>query len=356
MRIRSFIDQHFMVPIVSLFTHGRYVLIKEADMKKRHVGAALADIPDKPVLVPCPLSDADRNDVRLLSILESGKAIRRVHHNAELRFYLGGDRIAGRYNDTLSIPNSVASQIAALGVVVLSVNIRQLPNQLDRFHGVSANDVVTEPQHHPNVSPNAPFELTDLVKQGTKHKIDPTSVPRRPISNAIRPLPGWMIRAVADSNIHSHWRHELVDLVSRFQGDIQLACIPEIERELSAFVGTDPAQALIRERSLRNLMGLKPSRWYAMLEKNMEDDGIWFFGADQPPSFGPNPTGDIRIRSQLASIIEVILFLTADYNCELIVQSIPTTSAIFIVLRLDGNEKGIHAIQIIWNVIMQYCM
>lgn len=318
--------------------------------------------------MPCPASDTDRNDVRLLSILESAHAIRRVHHNAELRFYLGGDRIAGRYNDLLSIPNSVPSQIAALGVVVLSVSVRRLPNHVDSFHGVLATDVVTQPQHHPNVSPNARFEFTDLAQKGIHHQITPTSVPRHPVPNVIQPLPGWIIRVIADSNIHSHWRHELVSLVHLFQGDIELACIPEIERELSALVGSNPVSAGIREKSLRRLMGLKPSRWYTMMENAMIDVGTWFFGPNQPPTFGPMPTGDIRIRSQLASVIEevennflgtkkpVILFLTNDYNCELLVRSIPTTSAIFIVLRLDGNEKSNHALQIIWNVIRQYCM
>lgn len=139
-----------------------------------------------------------------------------------------------------------------------------------------------------------------------------------------------------------------------------MVTFPELTRELEAGLNRD--KAIRRRDALRHLMRIKPSTWYTVMHRFIRGSRTWFYGCGADPILVEPPTGDIRVRTEVALVFQELernypgrllgIYISIDYNCELFVKAVPTTTGTLLVIRLDGREKSAkEEIDVLYNVM-----
>jgi len=318
----------------------------------------MSDIPQKAKPF-CPVTDEERNDIRLASFLGCIIALLRQHPTAEIMLYLRGDRIAGRFNTLLSVEGSLAQAINSKSKKVISgQNTGIYLNHLDELLETATFASPSPPLPHPLVTspPNFTFATLNKTKDGTETIMDPESIPQFATSTVLTPETDTVIRILADTNEHSRHSHQLVDFVKRLEGNIQMAALLEVYRELNA--GRDRLRAANRNRHFWELMNLRPS----ILHSVPPGKSSWFYGADQAPARCDAPTGDLRVRPEMKAVMTeqeanhagqdlIVLFVTNDYNVQLLLRAFAGKSATFLCIRTEKKDVGARVVDVLSNVL-----
>jgi hypothetical protein len=206
----------------------------------------------------------------------------------------------------------------------------------------------SQPEAHPYMNEPPVFKWSALEKSNKLWMITPTCLPisNPPLKTTRKhPRPGFVIRVVPDTNVYSHRHHELRDAaLNIFSGDIQFAALPEVVRELHE--GKDGAR---RGGAFRKLMDMAPSKFHHSL--GYFASPVVFQAGRQPRFKSKKPEGDLKIKGEIIRLMRemernfpdqkvILLFLTIDYGCHLLLSSIPIGNVKLICPRVDDREKG----------------
>jgi hypothetical protein len=186
---------------------------------------------------------------------------------------------------------------------------------------------------------------SDLIRRKGKWLIDPKFEPRYRVPKFLRPRQNHVIRIILDSCIFEGREEAILNFVDRFDGDVQLTSLPEIESEVKFGRGGSARKVWYDKIMLR-----KPST--RVLKKEvLATTKPTFYGDSSRPIAGPYLAADLGIRYQLGLIIEglertmrgktlIVLFVTQDYGCGELMRAIGPKSSLYIALRVDVDETG----------------
>jgi len=311
------------------------------------------ETPILPEPVDCEPKDRERNDLRIHAFCVCAALILARYPMAKIYFYIQSDSLVGRIKEIMSNSPDGKSPLSEFGIVRMGRRARSIKKDLDDILQTKELPDPSQPKIHSCANPPR-LEWDDLVLKGKTYIVNPACIPLDPLPRQLVVKPRYSIRAVPDTNVFSHRHWELCDLVARFSGDIKLASLLEIETELQS-AGDHPTPAKTRGAKARwdrfkVLMGLRPSERHTNLGPINQPR---IYEPSQPSRMDENPpANDMRIRSELALLGQhlknaragqevVLVFLTIDYGCQLLVQSVHIPGVTFITVRIsDQTERG----------------
>lgn len=277
----------------------------------------------------------------------SMEAILEKRPHAGFLVCLRGDPIGSRFEALKSDKNSLAQRLLAMGNVLTAAEAHKFPSVLEKLLNAATIATSSQPQPHPSFLTQPLLQWAELLRSGTKWIIDPEMEPLESAPNVISPA-DCTIRLIADTNVHAQLPLVLLELINRLAGDIHMLALPEIWREVVA--GKNRIKAERRRENFKRLMGLKPSTWFTVMNRFMRGPRTWYYAWSTDPVLVEPPTGDLRVRSEVALVMDelernypgrlLVVYITIDYNCELLVRAVPTESGTLLVIRLDGRETG----------------
>lgn len=338
------------------------VLSCETDLK------LIDDQEELPEPVGCDPDDRERNDLRIHSFCACAALVLARYPMATIYFYIRSDSLVGRIKEIISSSPDGKSPLSKFGTVRFGLRANRIKKDLDKILVLDKYRAdPSQPKVHPCANPPR-LEYDDLVKKGDTYIVNPACLPLDPLPSQLVVKAGVSVRAVPDTNVFSHRHWELCDIVGKFVGDIKLASLLEIERELqSAGVNPTPGKieaAKARWARFKTLMRVKPSDRHTDLGP-----------IHQPRIYEPftpsrmddtPPANDMKIRSELALLGQhlknagagqevVLVFFTIDYGCQLLVQSVHVPGITFITVRIgDPGEKDELFQKIFYAVLRKY--
>jgi hypothetical protein len=322
---------------------------------------------EMPEPVKCEPEDRERNDLRIHAFCVCAALVLARYPMAKIYFYIQSDSLVGRIKEIVSNSPHGRSPLSEYGVVRLGRRARGIKKDLDNILQTKELPDPSQPKVHPCAKPPR-LEWADLVSFEKKYIVNPACIPLDSLPRQLIVNPGYSIRAVPDTNVFSHRHWELCDLVGRFAGDIKLASLLEIESELQS-AGDHPTPvktqgAKARWDRFKALMGLKPSERHTNLGPINQPR---IYEPSQPSRMDDNPpANDMRIRSELALLGQhlknaragqevILVFLTIDYGCQLLVQSVHIPGITFITVRIsEQTERGEIFQKIFYAVLRKY--
>lgn len=302
-----------------------------------------------------PRADRERLDLRIQAMVDGAEALSLLYPAAKFYFFLRGLRIAGRYSE-LKAANGVTA-LDHLGTVHVGRDCRTLRDaDIKRHIEVSKNVTKTQPRSYPSKMPvtsrwsDLPFDIDGRII------IEPKFEPLLPIPRKVNTGSFQAIRIILDGCVLDGRAKDLLNFVGRFQGDVQMTSLPEVEEELGRGYG-----GRSRMDAWRKIMQRKKST-KVELEDVMPSFQPTVYGDDLEPVVGPHLRGDLAIRIQLSKVIStlertmdkkklLVLFVTEDYGCGELMRAVGGESAKYRCLRVDKGETGIHFQNILFDQI-----
>lgn len=311
--------------------------------------------------VGCPVNDRQRNDFRIQGFIDHVTAFLQVYPRGNVYLYLRSNALVGRMKELRRAAGGT-SALDRIGTVVMETASKTLRDDLRTYLQIKKPPpTVDQPKPHPFLSSPPVFEWSNL---DDKSKAGLWKVPREcrilaTLPARTAPKPKHIIRLVPDTNVHSHRYFELRTAVTDiFTGNVMIAALPEIVRELHA--GEDGPR---RGANFRRLMTLGPSIEYSTL--GYYPRPLVFRSNASPQYSKTSPLKDLRIRGELVRLakelernhsgdVVVLVFLTIDYGAQLLVESIPVGGVIFICVRVGDKETGTALYGLIRGVLAPY--
>jgi hypothetical protein len=308
----------------------------------------------------CAPDDRRRADFRIQGFVEHASAFLEVYPRGKAYFYLRSDGLVGRMKELRKVAGG-QSALDRVGIVKMGNGSKALKADLRGHLNMSRPPPGrSQPKPHPFITAPPVFEWSDLNEETDGHwliKRECRVLATLPARTA--PKLNHVIRVVPDTNVHSHRYYELRTAVTDlFAGNVMVAALPEIVRELHA--GEDGPR---RGANFRSLMSLGPSTEYSTL-------GYYprplVFRSHASPQYSKNsPLKDLRIRGELVRLakeleknhsaeVVVLVFLTIDYGAQLLVESMPVGGVVLICVRVGDKEKGTTFHDIIRGVLAPY--
>jgi hypothetical protein len=291
-------------------------------------------------------------------MINAAKVLKLRYPKATFRFYLGGQRIAARYAEIVLADGEcqldhfgpVRSGPDAMNVILdidLEISLRS-PR--------TAPAPLSTPKSFPSGTPTN-FGWSDLVVDAGKWKIDPTFTSPFTIPSVLKPVSDHIVRVMLDGDIIEGREAEFLDIVKRFDGNIEIVLLPKVVMEKKA--GSSKKEAEARKKYVKKLLDLKKTTKFPKGALLARARPTLYRNNKTPLPNSNHFEGDLAIRVQLGRAIEslentwsgqrlTVLWATQDYgNGELMrsVESGDTTT--FHVLRVDAGEKG----QVLKNLI-----
>lgn len=184
----------------------------------------------------------------------------------------------------------------------------------------------------------------------------------RPIPQLAAPkimtaLPGYAIYLLFDTNFHSRFYQELLELTARLGPGIKIGTLPTVHKEVAEGKGGGQ-----RQRSLVSFLNSAPrAKQYTTNQLQMRPATLLDVGGTLSKVA---LDGDLRIRAELSIVIErtmkhnprlkhVFLFGTLDLGCYLLAGAVEPGAATLLLPRLSIEDKK-DFVRIIFIILLQY--
>lgn len=278
--------------------------------------------------------------------------------NATFKFYLRGQRIGSRYNEIVKADGSC--QLGDLGHVRVGRDAENLI-LIDIDTAIARNISTSTSKSKPAPSLAMPKSFPSGMstktgwsafgKEGKKWLIKPTFNPRFTLPYKLNPNPGHVVRVMVDGDILDGRETELIDIVGRFEENVEIVILQKVEMERKAGGwrrATKRVEAMARILKAQRKTSKFPKG--ALLAKSRPT--LYEYNK-KPQADGPYLAGDLAIRVQLGRAIEsleetwqgqrlTVLWATQDYGNGELMRSVDyKDTTTFKVLRVDSEENGV---------------